>query len=147
LAVGIIVQSGSCAPRRVPRGFALLLPMAAMMAVLLAGGCSSELAFPAVHDMPPPRDDATLTPDQVKNATDALVSEREHLSTEAQATQAEGAEAAQPTGTVPAKPAVTKTKAKAKKKKPAPKPTTARASAQPAAAAATQTAGVDAKPQ
>ena len=127
-----------------PASLTLFLSAGAAAALLLAG-CSSDLVFPAVHDIPPPRADATLTPDQVKNATDVLVSDREHLSTEAQATQAEAAEAAQPTGTLPAKAAVTK--AKAKKKKPAAKTTTARASAQPPAAAATQTAGVDVKPQ
>ena len=126
-----------------PARSALLFPALGAAALLLAG-CSSDLVFPAVHDMPPARADATLTPDQVKNATDSLVSEREHLSTEAQATQAEGVEASRPTGSVPAK--ATATKVKAKKKKSAPKQTTAQASPQPAAAGATQTAGVDVKP-
>ncbi len=49
----------------------------------LVSGCS-EVVFPAVHDMPAARTDATLTPDQVKQATDDLISERNHLSTEAQ---------------------------------------------------------------
>ena len=35
--------------------------------------------------MPAPRADTPLTPDQVKQATDDLISERDHLSTEAQA--------------------------------------------------------------
>jgi hypothetical protein len=47
-------------------------------------GCS-EVIYPAVHDMPSARSDTPLTPDQVKQATDDLVSEREHLSTEVQA--------------------------------------------------------------
>jgi hypothetical protein len=52
---------------------------------LLAAGCSStDTMFPAVHDMPAARTETTLTPDQVKQATDSLVSEREHLNTEAQ---------------------------------------------------------------
>jgi hypothetical protein len=56
----------------------------AVSAALLTAGCS-EVGFPAVHDMPAPRADTTLTPDQVKQATDDLISQREHLSTEAQA--------------------------------------------------------------
>jgi len=57
---------------------------AGSLAVLVTG-CSSEALYPAVHDMPAARTDTTLTPDQVKQATDSLVSEREHLNTEAQA--------------------------------------------------------------
>jgi hypothetical protein len=34
--------------------------------------------------MPAARTETTLTPDEVKQATDSLVSEREHLNTEAQ---------------------------------------------------------------
>ena len=59
------------------------LAIAAAAAFLLSG--CSDLIFPAVHDMPPPRADTTLTPDQVKQATDDLVSQRDHLSTEAAA--------------------------------------------------------------
>ncbi len=50
----------------------------------LVSGCS-DLSYPAVHDMPAPRADTTLTPDEVKQATDNLLNERDHLSTEAQA--------------------------------------------------------------
>lgn len=50
---------------------------------LLVSGCS-ELGYPSVHDMPAPRADTTLTPDEVKQATDNLVNQREHLSTEVQ---------------------------------------------------------------
>ena len=35
--------------------------------------------------MPAPRADTTLTPDEVKQATDNLINQRDHLSTEAQA--------------------------------------------------------------
>jgi len=48
-------------------------------------GCSDLGNYPAVHDMPAPRADTTLTPDQVKQETDSLVNERDHLSSEAQA--------------------------------------------------------------
>jgi hypothetical protein len=60
-----------------------ILAIAAALA-MLQSGCS-EIGFPAVHDMPAARADTTLTPDQVKQATDDLVSQREHLSTEVQA--------------------------------------------------------------
>ena len=51
--------------------------LAAGLTCFLAG--CSEVGFPAVHDMPSPRADTPLTPDQVKQATDDLVSQREHL--------------------------------------------------------------------
>jgi hypothetical protein len=52
---------------------------------LLVAGCSStDSMFPAVHDMPAARTETTLTPDEVKQATDSLLSEREHLNSEAQ---------------------------------------------------------------
>jgi hypothetical protein len=44
----------------------------------LVSGCS-EIGFPAVHDMPGPRTDTTLTPDQIKQATDDLITQRDHL--------------------------------------------------------------------
>jgi hypothetical protein len=55
----------------------------AAAALLLLSGCSSDIGYPAVHDMPAPRADSPLTPDQIKQATDDLVSQREHLNTEA----------------------------------------------------------------
>ena len=45
------------------------LAMAAAVAFLVSG-CSEVGLFPAVHDMPAPRADTPLTPDQVKQATD-----------------------------------------------------------------------------
>ena len=130
-------------PGRVPAG---LLQACALLATLgfLAAGCSSELVFPAVHDMPPPRTDATLTPDQVKSATAALISERDHLSTEVQAAEATAPPPVTTTGSIPAK---------AEKKKATHRPVTVRqAAAQPAAASqpptagATQTTGTEVKP-
>ena len=62
----------------------------AATAASLLSGCSDisspaahDLGYPAVHDMPAPRADATLTPDQVKQATDDLESQRDRLNTEA----------------------------------------------------------------
>jgi hypothetical protein len=43
--------------------------------------------FPAVLSDPPARPDATLTPAEVKQATDNLISEREHLCSETEAGQ------------------------------------------------------------
>jgi len=121
---------------------------------LLVGGCSSSTdpIFPAVHDMPAPRPEAPLTADQVKAATDDLITQREHLSTEVQT-------AAQPVP--PAKIADTKTantktansKTADTKTAPPKKPpfvpqaapdTTATATPPPPAA---QTAGAYSKPQ
>lgn len=58
------------------------LAIAGALAVLVSG-CSGS-SFPAVHDMPGPRIDTTLTPDEVKQATDNLTSDRDHLTAEAQ---------------------------------------------------------------
>lgn len=68
--------------RRIARPALAVLPIATAAALLLSG-CSADLGFPAVHDMPSPRSDATLTPDQVKQATDDLQSQRDRLNTEA----------------------------------------------------------------
>jgi hypothetical protein len=62
-----------------------LAALAVVGTALLVAGCSStDTMFPAVHDMPAARTETTLTPDQVKQATDSLVSERNHLDSEAQ---------------------------------------------------------------
>jgi hypothetical protein len=52
---------------------------------LIVSGCSTSTVFPAVHDMPGPRVDTTLTPEELKQAKDNLTSERDHLSADAQA--------------------------------------------------------------
>ena len=100
------------------------LAIAASVAFLVSG--CSEALFPAVHDMPAPRADTPLTPDQVKQATDALTSERDHLNTQIQAN---------------GQPGTTASVAGAAQQKPP-------SSTQPAAApaGATQTAGADPKP-
>jgi len=57
------------------------LAAAAAIALLLAG-CSSPATpslFPSVLNEPPPHEDTTLQPEQVKQAVDSLVSERNHL--------------------------------------------------------------------
>jgi hypothetical protein len=57
-------------------------------ALLLLAGCSSSSTpslFPAVLDSPAPREDAPLSPNQVKQATDNLIAERNRLCAEAAA--------------------------------------------------------------
>jgi hypothetical protein len=61
-----------------------LAALAVVGPALLVSACSTETGFPAVHDMPAARTETTLTPAEVKQATDSLVSEREHLNNEAQ---------------------------------------------------------------
>jgi hypothetical protein len=63
--------------------------MALIAAVcLLASGCSPgadyPTLFPAVHDMPPPRADTPMDPDQVQQATEDLITQRNHLTGQAQ---------------------------------------------------------------
>jgi hypothetical protein len=55
-------------------------------ALLLIAGCSSgPNLFPAVLDRPAQREDTPLSPDQVKQATDNLIAERNRLCAEAAA--------------------------------------------------------------
>jgi hypothetical protein len=68
--------------------------LAVIAAAILLSGCASESAFPAVHDMPAARSETKLTPDQIKQATDDLISDRDR--TEAQAAPAT-------TGSIPQK--------------------------------------------
>jgi len=58
--------------------------LAAAAASLAA--CSPGADYPSVLDKPTPRADI-MSPDQVKQATDALISDREHLSAEVGAGQ------------------------------------------------------------
>jgi hypothetical protein len=97
-----------------------VLAVCATVAVL-ASGCSPEVAFPAIHDMPPPRVDSPLSPDQVKQTTDGLISDRNHLSTEMQAAAAATAAAnpPPPATAAAAPPSKQKKKAKAPAKPPA----------------------------
>ena len=51
--------------------------VAIIAAAVLLSGCASDSSFPAVHDMPAARSESKLTPDQIKQATDELISERD----------------------------------------------------------------------
>jgi hypothetical protein len=45
----------------------------------LLSGCSSDTAFPAVHDMPAARAESLLTADEIKQSTNDLLSDRDRL--------------------------------------------------------------------
>ena len=115
-----------------------------LAALLIAGaafaglsGCSPGADFPSIfstgHDLPPPPT-ATMNTDQVQQATEALITDRDHLNA-----QAQGA-AGQDNSQNPANPSP---KAAVAKKKPA-RETEAAAGVAPASAAA-QTAGAESK--
>ena len=70
---------------RVVAGLALGASIAGLVAA-----CSPGADYPAVLDRPAPRADQTMNPDQVKQATDALISDRNRLSSDAQASQQAG---------------------------------------------------------
>ncbi len=63
-----------------------LAGLAVASTAVLVSGCSSDTGFPAVHDMPAARTETTLTPDQIKQATDNLISERDRIEAQAQGT-------------------------------------------------------------
>jgi len=103
------------------RGARLVLAslVVAAAAALILSGCA-EVGFPSVHDLPTPRADTTLTPDQVKQATDDLTNQRDHLNTEANgqvtpvnlggnngSAASQSQKAAQPARAVAAQPAAT----------------------------------------
>ncbi len=112
----------------------------AAAAAALVSGCSPGADYPslvpAVHDMPPPRADTTLDPAQVQQATEDLITARDHLNAEAPpASPDKSSGAAAKTATK----AATKPGAKSK-------PATASPNNDAAAAARTQTAGAESKP-
>jgi len=74
------------------------------VAAVLLSGCSSDSAFPAVHDMPSARTETKLTPDEVKQATDDLISDRDRTELKAGAAQPAAApNAPATTGSIPQK--------------------------------------------
>ena len=84
-AGGIGLRKRRTVTARVVAGLALGASIAALMAA-----CSPGADYPAVLDRPAPRADQTMNPDQVRQATDALISDRTRLSTDAQASQQAG---------------------------------------------------------
>jgi hypothetical protein len=90
-------------PKRVIGRFAAVL--AIFTAAALAAGCSLGADYPTVLDKPAPRAEDPMSPDEIRQATDALINDRARLSADAQAAQA-GAPAT--TGTTPSAGAETK---------------------------------------
>jgi hypothetical protein len=66
-----------------------LAGVTAILAGMTLSGCSSDGVFPAVHDMPAARTETKLTPDEVTQATNDLLYERDR-------TEAQGQTPAQP---------------------------------------------------
>ena len=62
---------------------AILAPAALAMSGCSPGADYPSL-FPAVHDMPPPRADTPMDDNQVQQATEDLISDRNRLSAESQ---------------------------------------------------------------
>ena len=67
--------------------------------------CSPGADYPAVLDKPEPRADQPMNPDQVRQATDALISDRNRLSSDAQASQQASQQAGAPAATGSTRPA------------------------------------------
>jgi hypothetical protein len=68
-----------------------------LMAAALLAACSPGAEYPAVLDRPEPRADAPMSPDQLKEVTNSLISDRDHLSAEAKPAAEPVAPVAQPT--------------------------------------------------
>jgi hypothetical protein len=85
---------------RVVAGVALCAAVATLVAA-----CSPGADYPSILDKPAPRAEQTMNPDQVKQATDALISDRNRLSSDSQANQQASAPAAtgstRPAGSAP----------------------------------------------
>ena len=77
----------SVAPRRAP-SFLGLAAIACLVLAACSPGADYPSLFPSVHDIPPPRTDTPLDTNQVQQATEDLISARDHLSAESQGAQA-----------------------------------------------------------
>ena len=86
------------------KGWVAGLVLGASIAALVAA-CSPGADYPSILDKPAPRADQTMNPDQVKQATDALISDRTRLSTDAQASQPASQQASAPASTGSTRPA------------------------------------------
>lgn len=129
-----------------------LAPLAITAAAcLVLSGCSPGAdypsLFPAIHDMPPQRGDTPLDPIQVQQATEDLITARNHLSAETQ-----GAGQAKPPANAPNQtadkknqPAVASQAAKSQAAATPPAPAAA-AGEKPGAIDGAQTAGAETRP-
>src|SRR5580658_5758997 len=87
---GIGLRKRRTVAARVVAGLALGASIAALVAA-----CSPGADYPSILDKPAPRAEQPMSPDQVKQATDALISDRTRLSTDAQAGQQANQQASQ----------------------------------------------------
>jgi hypothetical protein len=88
------MQGRSCVTARMLAALAICLALA-----VVASGCSSQLSsasppYPAVLADPPQRDTASLSPTEVQQAMDSLISQRNHLCAEVVATNGSRSSAA-----------------------------------------------------
>jgi hypothetical protein len=129
--LGLSVDGGTSVIK--PRRQLLALAIAISAGATLSACSPGADYYPAVLATPEARPDTTMNADQIKKATDDLISERDHLTSGTQSSGEASAPSPAPTttGSVTAQPK--------KKKK------TSDGAAQPAAGA-TQTAGADVKP-
>src|ERR1700719_163609 len=84
---------GLCKRRTVAARVVAGLALGAAIAALVAA-CSPGADYPSILDKPAPRAEPPMTPDQVKQAPDALISDRSRLSAGAPAPQQASAPAA-----------------------------------------------------
>ena len=81
-----------------PRVVAVMALIA--LAALTLSGCSPggdyPTVFPSIHDMPPPRADTPMDANQVQQATEDLITDRDRLSAEAQGSGTSGGAAPKP---------------------------------------------------
>jgi outer membrane murein-binding lipoprotein Lpp len=97
---GLSVRNRRTVAARIVAGLAIGASIAALVAA-----CSPGADYPSILDKPAPRADQTMNPDQVKQATDALISDRNRLSSDTQAAQQASAPAStgstRPAGSAP----------------------------------------------
>ena len=81
------MQGRSCVTARMLAASAICLTLAVMACGCSTSSSSSQSpAYPAVLADPPPRDTSPLSPTEVQQAMDNLISQRNHLCAEAVAT-------------------------------------------------------------
>ena len=97
---GLSVRNRRTVAARVVAGLAIAASIAALVAA-----CSPGADYPVILDRPAPRADQPMSPDQVKQATDALISDRNRLSTDTQASQQAPQQASAPATTGSTRPA------------------------------------------
>jgi hypothetical protein len=133
----------SSAPRRAA---AFVASLACLVLAACSPGADYPSLFPSVHDVPPPRADTPLDSNQIQQATEDLITARDHLTAEAQGTQAKSSTGSPGSSAKAAVNVKTGTKPPAKSAAAAGDPTGKSSGAAATAAAARQTVGTDAAP-